>query len=568
MLDVLPMRSTQAIALVGYLLLRNHQSGTSFSLASLRAELQACQKHDVAYPLALEVLSNDHKGLLAHLDESTCQVLCAELNMPRQPDGLVELEELSQALVQNGRYSTHTPDGTAELLAELGADAATDTVLCLSLNAMPIAIRYARRGIRSLITGVPPWFAVIVQMLSNGQIMVANEDESFLKTVRRIDTMGLVVGYLPARRMAGPSPGEIDDLELQTLQTTAQLIGDKGRAVLLSRGGLVSRTTPQYREFKQELLSSNHLAGVIALPGTQTDFANSYILVLDKRLSRLGGRVRMVNACQEKYRGTADRSRRIALQNVEEVIQAFHCADTRPGLSGDVTADSIRDQRYTLEVQRYVLSELRQRAITLLGNLKTSALQDIADLVRAQALASPSEDEAENLTIRETALTDLDEWGRIQRPQHERAVGQDSITKQRLQEQRLCKGDVILSCKSRIGAVGLLTEDVAPEIWTVNQSFLILRVKPNMMERLPPEILFWYLRSDLAQEWLRMHTSGNAVPMLSTNDLRNMPIPLPTLKEVDELMQHIDEHFALHDQVQRCRDKAARLQQRNWALAP
>lgn len=568
MLMVLRTRSKEAVALVGYLL----ACGCPGDTKTLVAELQKIDAADKAYPLAKVLLEEGPTGLLPTLDKGVLQELAQIASVRSKPtDGLTEIAALAEGLSERELDMAPVEPEVAQLLTGLCPDTITGPALCLTPGALPIAIALARLGIRTVVTAMPEWFGVIAHTLSKGKIVTTPEREPLSRKVKELLGANygaeLVVGVLPVGRISGRSPDEIDDLELETLRQAYLSLSTEGQAVLLSQGNLAGRTTPRHRETKEKLLRTGHLEGVIALPAVGNHWTSAYVLLIDrKRQARLGG-IRMVNADQEAFRVAQHaRLRRRTLAGIGQIIAAYRDIATQPGLSDNVTDALLEEHRYSLEVQRYVLNNRRQEAITALSKLPTAELGEIADLIRAQMLRDSDEAGGGHTSVREAAGSDIDVSGHISRPERERQYGTSKPVLRRLKEQQLEKGDVVLSYKGRIGAVGLMEHEPDDEIWTVNQSLMILRIKPHVLNRMPSAVLFWYLRSDLAQEWLMTHATGNNVQILSANDLRRMPVPVPTADELPILAALIDKHFACHAAIKQHQEEAAALKREFWSL--
>ncbi len=572
LLDKIMHPSEEAIALVGYLDARK-LSGARLELRELATELERTDKHDNARALLDKILAGGKKGLLHTLDKGVLQEIehCyaatdAALN------GLDELATLALALMKcNRKHGVAPPVALTQLLMDLCPKVQSGPVLCLTLAGLPMATSFAKQGITSVVTGVPDWFGAIVRALSRGLILPVPDHEPMPIAVKKClgnaRSVQLVVGSLPGQHMlGGPRSGRDEDPELEVLQQTYKIIQPEGKAILLSHGGLVGRTTPKYSEFKKTLLTGNDLEGVIALPEVITSWTNSHVLIIAKQRKDENYGVRMVNG-GAVLSGSARNAptRRINPARTEKISAIYRDIAVQPGISKDVPVEEIQRHRYSLDVQRYVMSDRGQRALEMLGRLSTAKLGEIAEMVRAQVVPEPDHDNQKCITLREASGADVDDSGQITRPERERVVALTDEVERRLQAVYLHKGDVILSYKGRIGVVGLMTEEPDDEHWTVNQSLMILRIKHTAAGRITPELLFWYLQSGLAQEWLKMHATGNVVQLLSTNDLKLMPVPIPTESELPALQAAIEKHFDCHARIGQLRREALEVREQFWS---
>ena len=121
--------------------------------------------------------------------------------------------------------------------------------------------------------------------------------------------------------------------------------------------------------------------------------------------------------------------------------------------------------------------------------------------------------------------------------------------------QRLQPGDVLLSIKGRIGAVGWIepgSEDLGDPGWIAGQTFVILRPRKGGPIH-DAIILARYLSSPLAQQLLTSLAGGTTVQLLQMTDLRKLPILLPSLAEQERIMKEYAELLAIHQQIEELR---------------
>jgi hypothetical protein len=99
-------------------------------------------------------------------------------------------------------------------------------------------------------------------------------------------------------------------------------------------------------------------------------------------------------------------------------------------------------------------------------------------------------------------------------------------SKERLNQATLKKGDLFLCIRGSVGKVALMDHNsdvaVAP-----NQSFVKLSFKQKPKEgELNPEILFWWLNSDVCKKALESRALSQGVPRLSIMDVAELKIPV------------------------------------------
>lgn len=79
--------------------------------------------------------------------------------------------------------------------------------------------------------------------------------------------------------------------------------------------------------------------------------------------------------------------------------------------------------------------------------------------------------------------------------------------------------------------------------------FTVIRVVPQLIL---PGYLAWYINSPAAQHALERLKGGSAIPSINSKDLRDLPIPLPSLdkqRSIAELVDLLEREEALHLQL-------------------
>ena len=134
------------------------------------------------------------------------------------------------------------------------------------------------------------------------------------------------------------------------------------------------------------------------------------------------------------------------------------------------------------------------------------------------------------LSYMEIGAADIDSYGQIDVADPEREKRYyDKEESETVKRNSLDIGDVILCVKGSIGKVALierLPED-PNESLIANQSFVRLRLSQSACrEGLTPQLLFWWLRSELAQKHLKSKVVAAGVPRIPISDVLTMNIPV------------------------------------------
>jgi restriction endonuclease S subunit len=133
--------------------------------------------------------------------------------------------------------------------------------------------------------------------------------------------------------------------------------------------------------------------------------------------------------------------------------------------------------------------------------------------------------------------------------------------------QRVQPGDVLLSVRGRIGAVGIVPEHQGqdgPTAWLASQAFVILRLRHN--SPITSLILYRYLSSPMGQGLLQSLSTGMTVPMVSMGDIKKLRVMIPTADEQREIVKQYDKVRKLRAQIKQLEVLADDLNAASWPM--
>jgi restriction endonuclease S subunit len=223
-----------------------------------------------------------------------------------------------------------------------------------------------------------------------------------------------------------------------------------------------------------------------------------------------------------------------------------------------VERSAIEDNDFDLSVNRYVMGKATLK-ISDQESLRT--LAEVAEIIRAQMLKGEEGEDGE-LFI-EVGGRDIDASGqvRIEEPPKELHVA--GRTRKRAEQQLLRPGDVLLISKGSIGRVALVGDDCGDN-WVAGQVFLIIRTQERGLVR--PEYLYRYLASPMVQQYLGEIASGTGIPILKATDVKNLPVPVPSLQDQEHVIgvhrQIMEEHEAIRTHQARIEE----LSRQHWDI--
>ena len=361
--------------------------------------------------------------------------------------------------------------------------------------------------------------------------------------------------------------GSDDTLKLRSFDVLAlanEAAHVRSEAVVWVPDGVLFRDVGAEKFLRGRLLDRGQVRAVLSLPPGSLSSAlglKTSILVLGPRQSAPAS-VRMVDVgssdlVTEGMRGRAvlrdDASLRAVLEKPPR--DAVWCRD--------VPLDEIEENGNVLVPERYLVTNTVQRVRAFAEAQNAVPLGDIADLIRAGPLKKGSEGE---YTIREASPGDIGSSGYLQRP--ERSFSAEEGVWFAARKQIVRPGDVLITSKGTIGVVGLTPDGVPDvsdqEIWTVGQSLMIARIKPNAP--VSPIAVYQYLSSEPVREFMRSLASGSTIANFNIADMRALPIPVLDERE----KQRIETEFAdMQDHYERLAElqrKVAHMRGAAWPV--
>jgi type I restriction enzyme M protein len=225
-----------------------------------------------------------------------------------------------------------------------------------------------------------------------------------------------------------------------------------------------------------------------------------------------------------------------------------------------VTKDEIKANEYDLTVSRYVLGRASRAMKALAQQEKTARLEDVAELIRAQALKEDKTPQGDEYL--EVGPKDIGEDGYIIEP--EKCLKLSGRVRDRAELQRLHPGDVLLVAKGSVGKVALVGDNCGDN-WVASQAYQVIRLGPNSPVQ-SPEFLYRYLASPLVKAYLGEQTTGTTIPMLSTKEIKGLLVPVPSIEKQKQVSQTHKEILAAHERIRAIQQEIKALDQQYWPL--
>jgi type I restriction enzyme M protein len=319
--------------------------------------------------------------------------------------------------------------------------------------------------------------------------------------------------------------------------------------------GFLFKTAGTDRDLKQYLIEKGYVKSVIRLPNKV--FLNTTVapnlLILDK--TKHHENVVFIDASGEEFCAEATRSH-VVLKNVDGIISLVN-ACTSGKTCRVVDKTELEENDYNLDVSRYVKSPEERNLDAFFQNKEVRKLQDIAEIMRAQAIKTDSM----GTEIVEINPSDIQKTGY--------ACGSgkygfvDEKVLNRIDKQRLKPGDVVLAVKGSIGRVGIVPDNAGDKLYA-GQSFVILRLRPTSPLK-DPIVLYSYLASSIIQKIINSMASGATVRMIKMQDINSLPVVIPGMKEQEAITEDHNKVLRMYDEIASIENEISHLKERLWA---
>lgn len=117
---------------------------------------------------------------------------------------------------------------------------------------------------------------------------------------------------------------------------------------------------------------------------------------------------------------------------------------------------------------------------------------------------------------------------------------------QKLKSCRVKSGDILISLVGTIGKVLILPEEIEKGI--INPRLVKLSLEERLVNQ---KFIKFYLESSSALSYFSLSSHGGTMKILNLTILKKLPIPLPPLKEQEMILENIERHFSIADEVEK-----------------
>lgn len=330
----------------------------------------------------------------------------------------------------------------------------------------------------------------------------------------------------------------------------------KHRAVVAVPNSLLFSSGAE-KALRQSLLEDRCLEAVITLPSGLLSWSNIAFSLLVLNKSRQCDRVRFVDARAEEFRESDKLLGRFLIKSDE--LLGLVQGQEESEFAATVSVAEILANDAQLQPGRYALPQSQRRLEEWCRKTEVMPLGDIVETIRPM----PTSDSTDGILAYEVGVSDLPEYGLIQRPT--KLVRVEPSAAKKAPHQFLRSGDIVLIIKGSVGRVGIVGEVFTKEGlggWVAGQSAIVLRTKSG-----DSRYLAAFLRSKIGQALMARLVSGATIPLLKLVDLLRLSIPVPSRELQDKVIADFEREVELQSQIEQLRRQQSELADQHWALS-
>ena len=307
----------------------------------------------------------------------------------------------------------------------------------------------------------------------------------------------------------------------------------KGKAVVLVPVGFSYRTGSEDL-FRQHLINENILEAVIQLPPnlhSATSIESTFFVINKQKLT---DKVLFINLKDEQF--LKRDGRKIVFENVDRIIDIYKSSEEIDNISIAVSNEDIRDNNYSLAIDRYVVSKEAKELQEILSSYETVEIQDIAEIRRSQLF----KDEGDGKEVYELSPSDFSKAGFTKEGGKLKKIGKQF---NKYETYKLQAFDVLVSTKGTIGKVAIIDEVSEPIL--ASQASQVIRVK----DKETAIELYMFLKSDIGQAMLGQLVAGAAMPQIATSEIKKLRIPILSKNKKQQVLLNFNNEIKMYNEI-------------------
>ena len=307
----------------------------------------------------------------------------------------------------------------------------------------------------------------------------------------------------------------------------------KDKAVVLMPVGFSYRMGAEDL-FRQRLINENILEAVIQLPPnlhSATSIESTFFVINKQKLTN---KVLFINLKDEQF--FKRDGRKIVFKDVDKIINIYKNSEGIDNISVVASTEDIRDNSYSLAIDRYVVSKEAKELQKVLSSYETVELQEIAEIRRSQLF----KDEGDGKEVYELSPSDFRKAGFTKEGGKLKKIGKQSS---KYETYKLQAYDVLVSTKGTIGKVAIIDDVSEPVLASQASQVIRVRDKEKAIE------LYMFLKSDIGQSMLGQLVAGTAMPQIATNEIKKLQIPILSENEKKQVLLNFNNEIKMYNEI-------------------
>ena len=311
------------------------------------------------------------------------------------------------------------------------------------------------------------------------------------------------------------------------------LVQCKEKAVVLMPVGFTYRAGTE-EKFRGYLVENNLLDAIVQLPPnlhSATSIETTFFVINKQKSS---DKVLFINLKDEQF--FKRDGRKIVFENINKIVDICKNRIEIDNISTLVLNKEIKNNNYSLAIDRYVISQEAKELQKLLSSYTTVELQEIAEIRRSQLF----KDEGEGKEVYELSPSDFSKAGFTREGSKLKKIGSQF---KKYETYKLQPYDVLVSTKGTIGKVAIIDEISEPVI--ASQASQVIRVK----DKNRAIELYMFFKSEIGQAMLSQLVAGVAMPHIATSEIKKLQIPILSENQKKQVILNFNNEIKLYNEV-------------------
>ena len=308
--------------------------------------------------------------------------------------------------------------------------------------------------------------------------------------------------------------------------------------------------------FRRKIVENNWLDTVIKCPSGIFKYSKfSAVLLILKKDRNKDDKVQFIDFSDCKNNSSSRVNLDIPEEEIKKLFSLYKNKKQNKN-SKLVSKLQIKINDYQLNLHKYIFSEEQESIVKLLKKRETIKLSSIVNFIRPLHIESKKAKKGPE--INEIMLSDINSMGEIIDTKKKLNIREDFFSKTNFPF--IQKGDLVISIKGTLGKIGYIPKELINTV--PGPSLCILRL--NDTSPIKREYLFQYLLSNVGQKMFTSASQGGVIPFIAIDDLKNFPIPLPTLEEQKIANKILKRSKELAESLERIKKELADCTANGW----